>query len=284
MSIVRQILTMIKPMAGSGRCCWCLYGSAGTGENLTNVAPQVVLITSDGTPESAWREPFYRALQVLDECGYLPNEATPFEPSFYVANVSEWKARYYNWVSDPILKQFYQARPLFDLRPVFGEESLFSSIEQTVVAALNPEFLHVIANDCLSTIPPLTFFKNAVVDEVGEETAVFRLEEHALRPLIDVGRVFGLASKRVFCTSTLERFKMARSLIPEHASIFEEAVETLRILLWQQGRAGVSQNTSGAEIPPALLGPYDRQVLKRGFRSILRLIEFTGDLEWLKRL
>ena len=77
---------------------------------------------------------------------------------------------------------------------------------------------------------------------------------------------------------------MARALLPEHESIFREASETLRIVLWQQGRIGISQGTDGSELPPALLGRYDRQILKSGFRSILRLLEFTANPEWLKTL
>ena len=103
-------------------------------------------------------------------------------------------------------------------------------------------------------------------------------------PLADVGRVFGMAAKRVMSSSTLQRFGMARALLPEDESIFREAAETMRIVLWQQGRIGISQSTSGAELPPALLSRYDRQILKSGFRSILRLLEFTADSKWLKTL
>jgi hypothetical protein len=85
-------------------------------------------------------------------------------------------------------------------------------------------------------------------------------------------------------SSTLERFAMARTLLPEHESIFREAAETMRIVLWQQGRIGISQGTGGAELPPALLSRYDRQILKSGFRSILRLLEFTADPKWLETL
>src|SRR4029077_9373333 len=123
-----------------------------------------------------------------------------------------------------------------------------------------------------------------VVDETGAETAVFRLEHSVLRPLVDVGRVFGMAEKKVFGSSTFERFARARVLLPEHATIFREASETLRIVLWQQGRVGISQGTAGSGLPPALLSRYDRQVLRSGFRSILRLLEFTADLEWLNTL
>jgi CBS domain-containing protein len=280
--LLQKTISLIAPSTMSA--CWCVFGPSGRSESLTSVMPHLVLITRDGEDGSVWNDAFQDVSRFLLHCGYLPQPAAPFEPSFFVASLSEWNARYGDWVNDPILKMFYQARPLFDLRPVCGDESLFLSIERTVTGALSRDFLHVIANDCLSTIPPLTFFRNAVVDEGGEETSVFRLEENALQPLVDVGRVFAVASKRVFRTSTLERFEMASGLLREQASIFQEAAHTLRLLLWQQGRAGIRQGNSGAEVPPALLGPYDRLLLKKGFRSILRLIEFTGDFEWLKHL
>ena len=192
--------------------------------------------------------------------------------------------RYSDWVRDPVLKEMYPARPLFDLRPVHGDQALWHELEATVMGAVDRDFLYILANDCMASLPPLTFFRDAVVDESGAETAVFRLEHSAVMPLADVGRVFGMAAKKVMGSSTLERFAMARTLLPEHESIFREAAETMRIVLWQQGRIGISQGTGGAELPPALLSRYDRQILKSGFRSILRLLEFTADPKWLKTL
>jgi len=180
--------------------------------------------------------------------------------------------------------QMYLARPLFDLRPVHGRASLWQDVERTVAGAVDRDFLKVLANDCMASLPPLTFFQDAVVGESGEQTTVFRLEHSALRPLVDVGRVFGMAANKVLGTSTLERFALARTLLPEHESIFREAAETLRILLWQQARIGIGQGTSGSELPPALLSRHDRHVLKSGFRSILRLLEFTGNSPWLEAL
>jgi len=73
-------------------------------------------------------------------------------------------------------------------------------------------------------------------------------------------------------------------LLPGDAAIFEEASITFRTVLWQQGRVGLAQRSSGAELPPALLSPYDRQVLRTGFQSILRLLEWFDDLEWVNKI
>ncbi len=77
---------------------------------------------------------------------------------------------------------------------------------------------------------------------------------------------------------------MAMSLLPEHQTIFREAAETLRIVLWLQGRIGISQGTAGTELPPSLVSRQDRQLLKSGFRSIHRLLEFTADSSWQESL
>jgi CBS domain-containing protein len=279
-SIVRQIIAKAVPDELSA--CWCFCGSAGRGESLTKLRPQILMIADDATDDSQCLDAYERVLEVLDSCDYLPQVDCPFEPSFYAATLTEWRKRYNDWVSDPILNQIYRARPLFDLSPIHGPQSLWHEVDATVMTAVNREFLQVLANDCLASLPPLTFFENAVIDESGEETNVFRLEHSALGPLVDVGRVFGMAARRVFGSSTLERFEIARRLMPERASIFLEAAETFRIVLWQQGRVGISQGTGGMELPPSSLGRYDRQLLRSGFRSILRLLEFTADLEWLK--
>ena len=54
-----------------------------------------------------------------------------------------------------------------------------------------------------------------------------------------------MAAREVMGTSTLDRFAMARRMLPSHEAIFRDAAETLRIVLWQQGRVGISQGTNG---------------------------------------
>jgi CBS domain-containing protein len=279
------IVTRLISMSGDdGSACWCFCGSSGRSETLTRLAPSLVVVVPDGdSPESA-NAALSRVMDALVDCEYLPKVGMPFDRSFYSATCEEWRTRYEAWIRNPILEQTYRARPLFDLRPIHGARALWQTLEGTVTHAADRGFLRILANDCLASLPPLTFFQNAVVDDTGGESPVFRLEQSALRPLVDVGRVFGFASRRVFGRSTLERFEMAMSLLPEHQTIFREAAETLRIVLWLQGRIGISQGTAGTELPPSLVSRQDRQLLKSGFRSIQRLLEFTADSSWLESL
>jgi CBS domain-containing protein len=280
------LVTRVLELAGleHDAICWCVTGAAGRAESLPGVAPQLVAIARDADGFAAVTDGFNRLMELLLECDYLPELEHAFGPAFHVATVDEWRARYRGWIQDPVRQEMYKARTLFDLRAIHGDRSLWTSVETAVTGDVDRDFVHVVANDCLASLPPLTFYQDAVIDRVGERHATFQLGHSALQPLVDVGRVFGIAGGNALGRSTLERFEVARALLPEDEAIFREAADALKVVLWQQGRVGIGQGTSGAELPPALLSRHDRQLLKGAFRAILRLIEFTGDRGWIDRL
>lgn len=266
------------------QACWCFCGAAGRRESLT-LGPlrPVMILESEGDRNHA-NGVYSDVLRALGDCGFLPAPEGPFDPPFYVATVGEWKSRYAAWVRDPVLQEMYKARPLFDLCPINPQPPLWQALTTTVDQAVDHGFLHVLANDCLANLPPLTFFQDAVVEDSGEFASVFRLDESVLSPLVDVGRVFGMACGAGLGSSTLDRFAGARRRFPAHESIFRDAAETLRMVLWQQARVGTSQGTDGSELPPAVLSRQDRHLLKGSFRSILRLVQFAADPAWIRAL
>jgi CBS domain-containing protein len=280
-SIVTRILAL-EGLVGSGEACWGLYGSSGRGESMTRLMPELVLVTAGRDADAS--AAYQRVMGLLAECDYLPRPEQPFDVSFYAASAAEWKERFLGWIRNPILEQMYLARGLFDLRPMQDGHPLYREIEAAMADAIDRDFLRIIANDCVARLPPLTFFQDAVVDDMGERSATFQLDRNALTPLVDVARVYGIAAGRVPGGSTHDRLAMARRLLPQHEAIFREAADTLRIVLWLQGRVGIRQGSGGADLPPTLLSRYDRQVLKSGFRVIQRLIELTADYQWLDAL
>jgi CBS domain-containing protein len=281
-AIVSRILELLQ--ADDPPACWCFSGAAGRAESMPGGAPPLVVIVEREDAVGAAKGAFARVCDSLLACGYLPDTDAAFDPASHVASVDEWTTRFRGWIQDPVRQQMYLWRTLFDVRAVHGTRSLWTTVEAAVTAAVDRDFVHVLANDCLASLPPLTFYQDAVIDSGGERHATFQLAHSALGPLVDVGRVFGMAAGQVLGRSTLERFALARTLLPEDEAIFREAADALRVVLWQQGRVGITQGTSGAELPPALLSRHDRHLLKGGFRAILRLIEFTGDRTWIDRL
>ena len=281
-SIVRKVVALIPERVPGA--CWCFSGAAGRAEALTLASPRPVVILEDGQAQDRAIAAYTGVVGALADCGYLPSPEIAFDTPFHVACVSEWRSRYAGWVHEPILQAMYKARPLFDLRPVDGPSSLWQALHATVDQTVDEGFLHVLANDCLANLPPLTFFQDAVVEDTGEFANVFRLDESVLSPLVDVGRVFGMACGAGLGVSTLDRFAAARTRFAAHESIFRDAAETLRMVLWQQGRVGIDEGTDGSELPPTLLSRQDRHLLKGSFRSILRLVQFAADPGWIKAL
>lgn len=269
-------------LTDSDAACWSFSGASGRSESLTRLMPELTLMTAG--PRANAFAVYQQVMELLAECDYLPRPQQPFDASFYAAGVAEWKDRFVRWVRSPILEQMYLARGLFDLRPMRDGHPLHREIEAAMADAIDHDFIRIIANDCVARLPPLTFFQDAVVDDMGERTATFQLDRNALTPLVDVARVYGIAAGRVLGGSTHDRLAMARRLLPQHEAIFREAADTLRVVLWLQGRVGIGQGTDGGELPPALLSRHDRQVLKSGFRVIHRLIELTANYEWLDAL
>jgi CBS domain-containing protein len=281
-AIFARVVALTGADAANG--CWCFAGSSGRAESLTKLAPHPVLILERDDRMEWMRRTYHRVLDALLECDYLPRTVPSFGWDFYVASASDWKTRFDQWITDPVRQEMYRARTLFDMRPVAGPHTLWEVVETHALAAVDLDFVKILANDCLATLPPLTFFQDAVVDQEGEQVTTFHLEQSALRPLIDMGRVFGIATGACFRRSTLDRFAAAGARLPEHQAIFREASDTVRIVLGQQARVGIGQGTAGQDLPPALFSSYDRRVLKGGFRSILRLLEFTGDSAWFDQL
>ena len=268
----RRILERLLHLTGNNQPeqLWCFYGAAGRQELLTSVGPRIAVIGTAPTPLE----------DALTECGYFSVQST------IAATLDEWKARYSGWIREPINSEAYLAHAFFDLRRVQGPEQLFGELEAHIRAELAaaPDFLRVLAYDCMSNLPPLTFFRDLVVEESGERSDTFRLESSALDPLVDVARVFGLATGAPLGASSSARLGLARHLLPAQESIFREAAGTMRVVLFHQARAGLRLGSSGAELPLSMLSRQDRQVLKSGFRSIHRLLEFTAPCDWLEAL
>ena len=69
----------------------------------------------------------------------------------------------------------------------------------------------------------------------------------------------------------------AAELLPGSRDTFEAAKEAYRVTLQQRGRAGLLAGDDGVHIRPASLSKIEQQILKGAFRSILELLELTGE-------
>ena len=153
----------------------------------------------------------------------------------------------------------------------------------------NEYFVPLLANDSMANLPPLTFFQGLVVQDDGERSDRFDLRRGALRPLADVGRVFTLERADSFQTATVARFEAAGVETgaaidsemdtdsglenAQQRGLFADAASTFRVALYHQARIGLRDGAGGWEIVSKL----EQQVLKNGFRTIMKLFQFTAE-------
>ena len=277
--ILARVFDLVAPERSNGS--WCLSGRWGRGGSLVARMPHLLWMQEGGPPGPAHLASYERLLQAFRDCGYLASPDAGHEPAFYLARIEEWRRRYVGWMRNPVLEGMQRSRALFDLRWVAGALDLTPTIQKDVQDEVDRDILQILAHDCLSDLPPLSFYEDAVVEHSGEVANVFRLQRNVLQPLVDLGRVFGLAAGTPMASSTLERFAAARRLLPAHERVFRDASDALRIVLWQQGRVGIGQGTIGAELPPSVMTRHDRHRLKSTFPVIQRLIEFAANPSWL---
>ncbi|MGH8733942.1 MAG: DUF294 nucleotidyltransferase-like domain-containing protein, partial [Burkholderiales bacterium] len=201
-------------------CCWLFFGSAARKEILTPTAPEFGLVYAHGPPETF----LALASEVaagLKTCGF------PAGPVPAVSPLAAWKEFYSQAITDPIANSVYDSRSRFDLLAACGNPSLAADLLGHISAEIErcPVLIAVLANDSMVNLPPLTFFEDLVVELDGARTHTLDLARTALDPLVDVGRVFGLARREISVTATIERLTRAAESLPRHEALFRDAAE-----------------------------------------------------------
>ena len=79
----------------------------------------------------------------------------------------------------------------FDFRPVYGDQALASELKNFIFEQVeaNRLFLSFLARNAVRNPPPLSFFRNMVVERSGEHEDAFDIKARAMTPLADAARV-----------------------------------------------------------------------------------------------
>ena len=165
----------------------------------------------------------------------------------------------------------YHRRELFDVAPLSGDATLLDVLRSEIRVQFREDRLATVllANDTLSHLPPLTFFRGLVVDLDGAQRESFDIGKTAVSPIADAARVFAVASGLLDAASTLHRLQHAEIDYPDHAALFADAMEAFRIAHYYRWSG------SAEAIVSSRLGKLDQRLLKTAFSSIQRLLEFT---------
>ncbi|TAE44083.1 MAG: hypothetical protein EAZ89_21745 [Bacteroidetes bacterium] len=136
----------------------------------------------------------------------------------------------------------------------------------------HPGFFKRLAIQALENEPPLSFLKNFVVERSGKHKDQFDIQLRGIAPLTDAVRVLALHAG-IGETSTFLRLEQLAAHDPVQQQLYEEAADTLTLLLRHRLKYALEEGGSGRYLNPDQLNRIERQTLKYAFRTIGELQE-----------
>lgn len=263
--------------------CWVFFGAAGRGELTTLYDLDHGLIYAEPEPDQRRAARGYflelgrRVSAALAACGFVSTAKgiVSGHPSA-CRSINEWEIGFSHWIRAPIESGVYRATSFFDMRPVQGDCTLVSRLEQHILAEKerNPGFVPLLVADSMANLPPLTFFRGLVIDDAGRYTETLDVQRATLQPVADIARALALDAGFDRGLGTLERLQ---ALAPEDEALealIRETIAAFRNALYYRTRAGLSAHSDGSQVDPSKLTRLEQNLLKSGFRTVLRLMEY----------
>jgi CBS domain-containing protein len=283
--ILKKLLTLLQEELGPAPLsyCWLLVGSEGRREQTFKTdQDNGILYGESDDPVLAEEARRYfdkfaqQAIAHLVKCGY------PLCPGDIMASNPKWRQPYSGWVNHfakwcgtPNPQEVLNSIIFFDFRSGYGDDSLADKLRDDLNGIIKREglFLLYLARNCLASRPPLTFFKNFIVEKNGDHKDTFDLKTKAIVFIVDFARVMAL-KYGINEVNTLDRLAALNEeyLSPGLCGQIIEAYEFLMHLrLVHQLRMLEKGEEANNHINPKDLSDLERQTLKEAFGVINRL-------------
>jgi len=268
------------------RWAWLAMHSEGRKERLLRSNQRTAIIHDElppGEVENAQNWFARLANEVtamLAPCGFDldPDGRMAINPEWR-GSLQQWKNRYARWINHPIENNILTLTPYFDARTVCGDASLLDHLRIHIQECIhqNRHFMPLLANDAMDNLPPVTIFRDSVMDQSGTLWTCIDTKLHAMLPLVDIARVFALQLNMEDSTFTPLRFKRVGRHLLEQRDLFEEAAEAFSHAIRLQTRVGLRRGDDGQYVKPEELPKAEVQRCKSIFKIIVRLMEFSSE-------
>ncbi|HMK35254.1 MAG TPA: DUF294 nucleotidyltransferase-like domain-containing protein [Desulfomonilaceae bacterium] len=266
---------------------WLSLGSEGRREQVFPTDQDNALVYRD--TEDKWQqhaaEVYFqafarKAVEHLQACGYpqCKGDVMASNPR-WCKPYSVWCNYFDEWISTPQPKEVSVATAFFDFRPSHGDLALGFDLRRrlTVLAQRHYIFLMHLAGDCLRNWPPLSFFRNFIVEKNGEQCNRLDLKTRGILPFVNFARLMALRYG-IEETNTLGRLEV----LSEQGRISGEFLQDMREAYEFQNQLIVVHQLDMMEmgvipetyIEPATLSDLEKRTLKEAFAVINRMLAF----------
>ncbi len=257
--------------------CWLSLGSEGREEQILQTDQDNAILYQDPPEELAdYAKEYFLKLgksvtDILELSGFAhcPGEIMASNPTWNQP-LKGWKAHFSQWIRTPEPKALMHSTIFFDFRAVYGDTSLADQLHQHLYEEKEkePGFINFLAKNAISNPPPLSFFKQFVVERSGDQKDKLDIKLRGMMPLADAARVLILDHKALHITNTSQRFKHLSELEPQNKLLFEEAETAYDLMVRRRALTGFEHQNSGRYVNPKSLNKIEQKTLKTAFRTI----------------
>ncbi len=271
---------------------WLCGGSQARGEQSSHSDQDNALLLDDSFQPAQHADYFaalaQRVTDGLDACGfvYCPGDAMASNPKWRQP-LQTWRGYFKEWIDAPEPMALMLSSIFFDLRPVFGEFSLFEQLQQEILQNTkgNSLFTAYMAANALQFRPPLGFFRNFTLIHGGEHDDTFDIKHRGIVPITDIARVFALDQglAEVNTSERLSAAMAAGAISEEMGENLQDALEYIASLRIQHQAAQIKRGQSPNNyLPPDTLSELQRRHLKDAF-GVIQTMQETMESRYQSR-
>ncbi|MEW6349952.1 MAG: putative nucleotidyltransferase substrate binding domain-containing protein [Thermodesulfobacteriota bacterium] len=292
--LVGRILTLVVEEIGPPpvEFCWVVMGSEGREEQTFRTDQDNGLLYEDPGEDRRlmqscllyFRNLGNRVVDHLVKCGF------PLCKGEFMASKSTWRKPYSvwsdyfdYWISASGDEDTLHAKIFFDFRSGIGNRTLADRLRNCVAdkARRHPTFIRQLARDSLNIKPPLSFFRNFIVEGDGEHKDRLDLKMRGLVPIVDFARVLTL-KHGLRTTNTANRLSSLAEAGHLPARLGGDILEAYELLMQVRLVNQMRLIGQGLEphnfVDPAELSDLEKHTLKGAFGVISEMQSYMAKI------
>ncbi len=148
-------------------------------------------------------------------------------------SMDEWKQQFNNWITKPSADKIMLCTIFFDYDLVYGNQKLIDEISESIFKSIKSYeiFLNFLGLNALKNPPPLSFFRQFLVENSGEHKDHFDIKARAMMPLVDAARLIILSYTIKNHNNTILRFEKLAQIEPQNQKLYHACSNAFKILL-----------------------------------------------------
>ncbi|GAA5221117.1 DUF294 nucleotidyltransferase-like domain-containing protein [Membranihabitans marinus] len=259
------------------RFSWVAIGSLGRREQILRTDQDHALIFEDVDDENYDEVKAYfldlanRVVDILKICGFkdCPAQMMANNPKWCMS-IKEWKDQYRQWIHSPNNESILHANIFMDYRSVYGDVSLTKQLTAYIMTMVHDHriFLTYLAKYAVETPPPVSFFRNFILEKNGAHKDQFDIKQRAMLPLVDAARVLVLDQRVERMNNTIQRFERLAEVDAKNKEMYLDAKSAFEVLLRLRALNALKNSDSGRYISPDSLNKIQRILLRNSFKPI----------------